>query len=198
MVPASDRVCRTFCQEDDCKHLILSLAHVFSASRPSEVELHLVEGFSRFSDNSPKARAAAIRAAVARAASAAGPALPAPRQAERKNPYVEEEKSSYKRKHGGSGPAKSQCCRKTEHGPNLVEGFSTRVLYSSVRPKPTTLLVFGGVNKPRQRKPLAWVMDKEEVLMQALAEADEVEVPDDEAIERTSMWGSICWRFGCA
>ncbi|KAJ7215505.1 hypothetical protein GGX14DRAFT_391937 [Mycena pura] len=57
---------------------------------------------------------------------------------------------------------------------------------------PTTLLVFGGVNKPRQRKLLAWVMDKEEVLMQALAEADEVEVPDDEAIERTSLKGEHC------
>ncbi|KAJ6570310.1 hypothetical protein B0H10DRAFT_2237929 [Mycena sp. CBHHK59/15] len=50
--------------------------------------------------------------------------------------------------------------------------------------KPMTLLVlFGGAEKPRKRKPSAQVMEEEEILMQALAEADEDEVLDDGAIE---------------
>ncbi|KAJ6563447.1 ribonuclease H-like domain-containing protein, partial [Mycena sp. CBHHK59/15] len=50
--------------------------------------------------------------------------------------------------------------------------------------KPMTLLVlFGEAEKPRQRKPSARVMEEEEVLMQALAEADEDEIPDDGAVE---------------
>ncbi|KAJ6626316.1 hypothetical protein B0H10DRAFT_2429915 [Mycena sp. CBHHK59/15] len=47
----------------------------------------------------------------------------------------------------------------------------------------TLLVLFGEAEKPRQRKPSAQVMEEEEVLMQALAEADEDEIPDDGAVE---------------
>ncbi|KAJ6606747.1 hypothetical protein B0H10DRAFT_2228552 [Mycena sp. CBHHK59/15] len=45
------------------------------------------------------------------------------------------------------------------------------------------IVLFGGAEKPRKRKPSARVMEEEEILMQALAEADEDDVPDDGAIE---------------
>ncbi|KAJ7105348.1 ribonuclease H-like domain-containing protein, partial [Mycena epipterygia] len=50
--------------------------------------------------------------------------------------------------------------------------------------KPMTLQVlFGGAEKPRARKPSARVIEEEESLMQALADAEEDANPDDGAIE---------------
>lgn len=47
----------------------------------------------------------------------------------------------------------------------------------------TLEVLFGGAVKPRARKPSAKAMEEEEVLMQALAELEEDEFPDDGAIE---------------
>ncbi|KAJ7855529.1 hypothetical protein B0H13DRAFT_2357800 [Mycena leptocephala] len=44
-------------------------------------------------------------------------------------------------------------------------------------------LLFGGAEKPRARKPSAWVMEEEEISMQALADKEEDAHPDDGAIE---------------
>ncbi|KAJ6555258.1 hypothetical protein B0H10DRAFT_2241456 [Mycena sp. CBHHK59/15] len=47
----------------------------------------------------------------------------------------------------------------------------------------TLAVLFRGAEKPRARKPAAQAMEQEELLMQALAEAEEDGVPDDGAIE---------------
>ncbi|KAJ7628019.1 hypothetical protein DFH06DRAFT_1338844 [Mycena polygramma] len=47
----------------------------------------------------------------------------------------------------------------------------------------TLRVLFGEAEKPRTRKPSQRVMEEEEELTQALAEAAEDEVPDDGAIE---------------
>ncbi|KAJ6603978.1 hypothetical protein B0H10DRAFT_1957553 [Mycena sp. CBHHK59/15] len=49
--------------------------------------------------------------------------------------------------------------------------------------KITLRVLFGGAEKPRARKPSARVIQEEELLMQALAEELEDDVPDDGAIE---------------
>ncbi|KAJ6616617.1 ribonuclease H-like domain-containing protein [Mycena sp. CBHHK59/15] len=49
--------------------------------------------------------------------------------------------------------------------------------------KITLCVLFGGAEKPRARKPSARVIQEEELLMQALAEELEDDVPDDGAIE---------------
>jgi hypothetical protein len=43
--------------------------------------------------------------------------------------------------------------------------------------------LFGGAEKPRARKPSAWVMEEEEISMQALADKEEDAHPDGGAIE---------------
>ncbi|KAJ6608573.1 hypothetical protein B0H10DRAFT_1955343 [Mycena sp. CBHHK59/15] len=50
-------------------------------------------------------------------------------------------------------------------------------------PKMTLRVLFGGAEKPRARKPSARVIEEEELLIQALAEELEDDVPDDGAIE---------------
>ncbi|KAJ6599562.1 hypothetical protein B0H10DRAFT_2231211 [Mycena sp. CBHHK59/15] len=47
----------------------------------------------------------------------------------------------------------------------------------------TLAVLFRAVEKPRERKPVARAMEQEELLMQALAEAEENGVLDDGAIE---------------
>ncbi|KAJ6620501.1 hypothetical protein B0H10DRAFT_1946047 [Mycena sp. CBHHK59/15] len=56
----------------------------------------------------------------------------------------------------------------------------TRVIMTSLL---VCLTVSRGAEKPRAQKPAAWAMEQEELLMQALAEAEENGVPDDGAIE---------------
>ncbi|KAJ6607529.1 hypothetical protein B0H10DRAFT_2439527 [Mycena sp. CBHHK59/15] len=89
----------------------------------------------------------------------------------------------------------------TERGRALVtsaEGWRTELVsegeandeFSSRLPtrvpawKPMTLQVlFGGAEKPRKRRPSKRVMEEEEQLMEALANAEEDDVPDDGPIE---------------
>ncbi|KAJ6620892.1 hypothetical protein B0H10DRAFT_2432631 [Mycena sp. CBHHK59/15] len=62
--------------------------------------------------------------------------------------------------------------------------FSSRLPTRVPAWKPMTLQVlFGGAEKPRKRRPSKRVMEEEEQLMEALANAEEDDVPDDGAIE---------------
>ncbi|KAJ6623316.1 ribonuclease H-like domain-containing protein [Mycena sp. CBHHK59/15] len=62
--------------------------------------------------------------------------------------------------------------------------FSSRLPTRVPAWKPMTLQVlFGGAEKPRKRRPSKRAMEEEEQLMEALANAEEDDVPDDGAIE---------------
>ncbi|KAJ6558647.1 ribonuclease H-like domain-containing protein [Mycena sp. CBHHK59/15] len=61
----------------------------------------------------------------------------------------------------------------TSRIPNRLPGWKAMTLQ----------VLFGDAEKPRARKPSKQVMEEEEELMQALADAEEDEIPDDGAIE---------------
>ncbi|KAJ6596587.1 hypothetical protein B0H10DRAFT_2441868 [Mycena sp. CBHHK59/15] len=61
--------------------------------------------------------------------------------------------------------------------------FSSRLPTRVPAWKPMTLQVLFGAEKPRKRRPSKRVMEEEEQLMEALANAEEDDVPDDGAIE---------------